>query len=294
MINISSDPSPEPEIQEDRMEERTIRELASPDVAITQNMCMQYPDGECELKSWLIHLLPKFHGLAREDSYHHLKEFHVVCSSMRPTTVTEEHIKLKAFPFSLQDAAKNWLYCLPPGSINTWETLKRLFLEKFFPASRVAAIRKDIYGIRQQERESLHEYWERFKKLCASCPHHQINEHLLIQYFYEGLSIMDRQMIDAASGGSLVDKTPTNARQLIENMASNHQQFSTRSNSITLLKGTHGVEASYVADHKKIEGKLDDLAAMVRTLTDLQKSLSLLLYVEFVLLLIILQRLVLC
>jgi len=131
---------------------------------------------------------------------------------MRPTTVIEEYIKLKAFPFSLQDVAKNWLYCLPLGSINTWETLKRLFLENFFPTSIVAAIRKDIYGIRQQERENLHEYWERFKKLCASCPHHQINEHLLIQYFYEGLSIMDRQMIDAASGGSLVDKTPTNAR----------------------------------------------------------------------------------
>jgi len=172
VINISSDPSPEPEIQEDRMEERTIRELASRDAAITQNMCIQYPDGECELKSGLIHLLPKFHGLAGEDPYHHLKEFHVVCSSMRPTTMTEEHIKLKAFPFSLQDAAKNWLYCLPPGSINTWETLKRLFLEKFFPTSRVAAIHKDIYGIRQQERENLHEYWERFKKLCASCPHH--------------------------------------------------------------------------------------------------------------------------
>jgi len=56
----------------------------------------------------------------------------------------------------LQDAAKNWLHYLPPGSINTWGTLKRLFLEKFFPASRVIAIRKDIYGIRQQERESLH------------------------------------------------------------------------------------------------------------------------------------------
>ena len=91
-----------------------------------------------------------------------------------------------------------------------------------------------------------------------------------------------------------MDKTPTNARQLIETMASNHQQFSTRSNSITLLKGTYGVEASYVADHKKLEGKLDDLAAMVRTLTDLQKKLIPSLYVEFVLLLIILQRLVLC
>jgi len=44
VINISSDSSPKPEIQEDRMEERTIKELASPDAAITQNMCIQYPD----------------------------------------------------------------------------------------------------------------------------------------------------------------------------------------------------------------------------------------------------------
>ena len=80
---------------------------------------------------------------------------------------------------------------------------------------------------------------------------------------------MDRQMIDVASGGALVDKMPTHARQLIENMASNHQQFTTMNNSITLLRGIHGVETSYVADHKKIEGKLDDLAAMVRTLADL-------------------------
>ena len=34
---------------------------------------------------------------------------------------------------------------------------------------------------------------------------------------------MDRQMIDATSGATLLDKTLTNARHLIENMASNHQ-----------------------------------------------------------------------
>jgi len=71
---------------------------------------------------------------------------------MRHTIVTKEHLKLKAFSFSLQDAANNWLYYLTPGSINTWETLKRLFMVKFIPASRVAAINIDICGIRQQER----------------------------------------------------------------------------------------------------------------------------------------------
>ncbi|XP_022880996.1 uncharacterized protein LOC111398309 [Olea europaea var. sylvestris] len=80
----------------------------------------------------------------------------------------------------------------------------------------------------QNSRESLHEYWERFKRLCASCPHHQISEQLLIQYFYEGLLPTDRSMIDVASGGALVDKTPEGAKNLIANMATNSQQFGTR------------------------------------------------------------------
>ena len=106
--------------------------------------------------------------------------------------------------------------------------MKKQFLEKFFPASRAANIRKDICGIRQFNGETLYEYWERFKQLCASCPQHQIPDQLLIQYFYEGLSTMDRNMIDAASGGALVHKTPTEAINLISNMAANSQQFGTR------------------------------------------------------------------
>jgi len=70
--------------------------------------------------------------------------------------------------------------------------LKRVFLEKIFPASRITSIRNEICGIRQQYRESLYEYWERFKRLCTSYPYHQINEQLLIQYFYEGLMAIDR------------------------------------------------------------------------------------------------------
>ena len=73
--------------------------------------------------------------------------------------------------------------------------------------------------------ETLYEYWERFKKLSASCPHHQISEQLLIQYFYEGLLPMERSIIDAANGGALVNKTPEASKQLIANMAANSQQF---------------------------------------------------------------------
>ncbi|XP_019183634.1 PREDICTED: uncharacterized protein LOC109178454 [Ipomoea nil] len=199
-----------------------------------------------ELKSGLIHLLPSFRGLAGEDPHKHLKEFHVVCLSMKPTGVTEEQIKLRAFPFSLKDSAKDWLYYLPSGSITTWNNLKTLFLEKYFPASRAANIRKEICGIRQNNGESLYEYWERFKKLCASCPHHQISDQLLIQYFYEGLFPMDRGMIDAASGGALVDKTPDAARNLIANMAANSQQF--------VVNPRENASAIVLRSGKEIEG----------------------------------------
>ncbi|XP_062145993.1 uncharacterized protein LOC133853988 [Alnus glutinosa] len=210
---------------------RTLKELAAPDLN-QQPLCITFPTLDAtttfELKSGLIHLLPTFHGLAGEDPHKHLKELHVVCTSMKPTRVTEEQIKLRAFSFSLKDSANDWFYYLPSGSITTWNEMKRLFLEKYFPASRASNIRKEICGVRQHNGESLHEYWERFKKLCASCPHHQINEQLLIQYFYEGLLPIDRNMIDASSGGALVDKTPEAARNLIANMTANSQQFGTR------------------------------------------------------------------
>ena len=147
----------------------------------------------------------------------------IVCSSMRPTGVTKEQIKLRAFPFSLTDSAKEWLYYLPSGTITTWNGMKKAFLERYFPSSKAANIRKEIYGIRQYNGETLYEYWERFKKLCASCPHHQISEQLLIQYFYEGLLPMERSMIDTASGGAVVDKTPEAIRLLISNMSANSQ-----------------------------------------------------------------------
>ena len=97
---------------------RTLKKLAALEVAY-QPLCIQYPDidVDSELKSGLIRLLPKFHGLASEDQHKHLKEFHVVCSTMKPQGVEEDHIKLRAFHFSLANAAKDWLYYLTVGAV---------------------------------------------------------------------------------------------------------------------------------------------------------------------------------
>ncbi|XP_057444282.1 uncharacterized protein LOC130736467 [Lotus japonicus] len=238
-------------------------------VAVFDNMaeegplCIQYPeDVPCVLKTGLIHLLPKFGGLAGEDPHMHIKEFRTVISTMKPPEVDKDHICLKAFPHSLQGTAKTWLYNLPPSSIASWDDLKRKFLEKFFPASRTTSIRKDISGIRQLHGETLHEYWERFKTLCVSCPHHQISEQLLVQYFYEGLLNMERHLIDAACGGALNDMTPTEARQLFEKMAANSQQFQTRSNDAVKTVNEIGTDPRM----DKLEKRVETIASLVTQL----------------------------
>ncbi|RDX76524.1 hypothetical protein CR513_43472, partial [Mucuna pruriens] len=69
---------------------RTLKELVTLDV-LYQPLCIQYPHLELAqlygLKSRLIHLLPKFHGLVGEDPHKHLKEFHVIYSTMRPQRI---------------------------------------------------------------------------------------------------------------------------------------------------------------------------------------------------------------
>ena len=71
-------------------------------------------------------------------------------------------------------------------------------------------------------------------------------------------------MIDAASGGALGDMTPAEARNLIEKMASNSQQFSARNDAIA-IRGVHEVATnpSASSETKKLEGKLDALVNLV-------------------------------
>ncbi|KAK4383695.1 hypothetical protein Sango_2750900 [Sesamum angolense] len=123
--------------------EWTINEMTSPDLN-KKPLCIEYPtlDVDFELKSGLIHLLPTFRGLTGEDPHKHIKEFHVVCSGMRPQGVTEEQVKLRAFPFSLGDKAKDWLYSLPSGTIVSWNELKKNFLRTTSPLPEQQTSRK--------------------------------------------------------------------------------------------------------------------------------------------------------
>ncbi|KAB2632556.1 S ribonuclease [Pyrus ussuriensis x Pyrus communis] len=104
---------------------RTIKELSASGMDNAAPLCIQYPRAtqdktdEFELKSSLLDHIPKYHGLSMEDPNKHLKEFEVVCSSMTPINVDANILKMKAFPFSLLEKAKDWLYELAPGTVTS-------------------------------------------------------------------------------------------------------------------------------------------------------------------------------
>ena len=207
---------------------RTLRELTNPDLT-QQPLAITVPPLEqgvtFELKSGVINLLPQFHGLAGEDPIMHLSEFHDICMCSKPSNVTEEQIKMRAFGFTLKDAARNWYYHLPTGTITTWAQLHKAFLDKYFPAKKATALKRAIANVEQADDETLYDYCERFTRLCASCPYHGFEEQELVLHLYNGLLDQERRIIDAACNGSVLNLTPAAARSRIHDIAEGSRSF---------------------------------------------------------------------
>lgn len=139
--------------------------------------------------------------------------------------MTDDAIRLRLFPFSLKDKAKLWLMSQLQDSIHTWDDLVKKFLAKFFPPVKSAKFRKDIMSFSEYDKEPLYEAWERFKELLRKCPHHELPAWMQVQTFYNGLSQTSRTLVDAAAGGAVMGKTPTEAFKLFETMASNNDEW---------------------------------------------------------------------
>ncbi|GAU50675.1 hypothetical protein TSUD_187590 [Trifolium subterraneum] len=74
-------------------------------------------------------------------------------------------IKCKLFPLSLTRGASTWWRNLPPGSIDSWEELCRMFTAHFTTSRRHPKTVASIKAIVQGPEESLRNYIERFNKV---------------------------------------------------------------------------------------------------------------------------------
>ncbi|CAM8975183.1 unnamed protein product [Rhodiola kirilowii] len=197
-------------------------ELSAPNFR-NQPWCI-YEGPELEgivINSAVVHHLPKFSGRQGESATIHLQRLHGICQNLRPYGVEVEDFKLKAFYFSLIDAANDWFLSLPSDSIQTWDQMQKKFLKKYYPAGRAMQVRKQLQDLRQGPNESMYDYLEKFNHLEQSCCNLGLPEKLVIEYLLDGLRPLDSMLLDASAGGTIMNLPLGRIRKLIADVAEN-------------------------------------------------------------------------
>ncbi|GKA33114.1 reverse transcriptase domain-containing protein, partial [Tanacetum coccineum] len=91
----------------------------------------------------------------------------------------------------------------------------------------VTKLRNEITKFEQKPHELLFEAWERYKLSIDRCPNHNMLLVTQIDTFYNGLTLSHRDTINAAAGGTFMQKTPEECYELIENMTAHHNHWDT-------------------------------------------------------------------
>ncbi|OMO94561.1 Retrotransposon gag protein [Corchorus olitorius] len=185
-------------------------------------LCVDYPNLDFEIPTNALQKLPTFYGYEDEDPHVHIVDFFRACTMV--PKIPQEQVQIRIFPLTLEREAKRWFYSLPPKSITSWDQLHKKFLERYFPVSKISKVRREIMSAEQLPGETWWQFWQRFNTLCNTCPYHSILEHTLIRIFYDGLEAKNRKIIDAASQGTLTNKNPIEARELVNQLADNIHQ----------------------------------------------------------------------
>ncbi|XP_048229383.1 uncharacterized protein LOC125369942 [Ricinus communis] len=139
----------------------------------------------------------------------HIDSFLEKCDTFKINNVSDDAIRLRLFPFSLRDRAKEWLKDEGISTFDSWDKLVKAFLAKFLGQEKTARLRTELSTLRQLDDESL--YWRRI-------------------------------YIDAASGGNFVEKVPIEAKAFLEKMAAN-DNFHSGGRKSAKKGGKHEVDA---------------------------------------------------
>ncbi|CAM8999431.1 unnamed protein product [Rhodiola kirilowii] len=210
----------------------------------------------------VVHHLPKFSGTKGESATSHLTRFHGICLNLKPCGVEVDDFKLKAFYFSLTDAATDWFLSLPSDSIYTWEQMQRQFVSKYYPAGRAMQVRRQLQELKQGPSENMYEYVEKFNALEKSCCNLELPEKLVVEYMLDGLRRLDRKLLEASAGGNLMNLTPARVRQKIQEVAES-ERFQDES-----TKEDEYVRARNVS---KVEPSVSAMAELIRELKDMMQ-----------------------
>ena len=218
------------------------------------------------IDSHVMSMLPIFHGKPFEDPYRHVDKLSQVCEINQIHNVSADVMKMKLFPATLRDRAKDWFLKLGK-EFTSWTEMEEEFLRKYYSIGKTTSIRKAMREFTQGLSETFHEALERLRDLTRECPHHGVSNHELTQIFYDGLGPQDRYLLDAASSDTFMSKFEDEAMELIETVVENshHNAAKPFERGATLKGGL--IDAKSVETGMLLE-KIDRMAEVQNLLLD--------------------------
>ncbi|GJW28122.1 hypothetical protein Tco_0044997 [Tanacetum coccineum] len=121
--------------------------------------------------------------------------------------------------------AKRWVDRLPPRTVDSWDLLKKAFIQRYCPPSKTANQLEEIRNFKQEGDETLYQAWEWYNDLLYKCPTHDINNHQKILTFALFKGIRLNLLCVIFYMYTITRTTPVQALTAIQTMADHSQKW---------------------------------------------------------------------
>nr|GEU40205.1 hypothetical protein [Tanacetum cinerariifolium] len=185
-----------------------------------------------------------FSGNKNDDAHEHVERVLDNFSLFNIPGVTHDAVMLHVFPITLTEAAKGWVDRLPPGTVDSWDLLKKYLSSKgtVHHPIPLKSLKTSITSIRKAMKHytklgkgrydvsvpALHKKPRRTKTY-TPYPEDSYTLHQKVNIFFSGLSTMNCQLLD--SQGLIPGMTPAQALTTMKTMADHSQKWHDGSSS---------------------------------------------------------------
>ncbi|GKE80625.1 hypothetical protein Tco_1550625 [Tanacetum coccineum] len=98
-----------------------------------------------------------FSGNKNDDAHEHVERALYIVSLFNILGVTHDAVMLRVFPITLIGAAKRWVDRLSPRTVDSWDILKKDFIQRYCPPLKTAKQLEDIHNFKKEGDETLYQ-----------------------------------------------------------------------------------------------------------------------------------------
>ncbi|XP_042067225.1 uncharacterized protein LOC121810531 [Salvia splendens] len=160
------------------------------------------------------------------DANRHLTKFVEIAYTTKINGVDDDIVRVRLFPFSLTDAAKELYDCLPADKTTNWKDLVVLFLDKYYPPGTILKLKCEIFQFIQGYDEPLYKALARFKALLRKCPTHGFGIDHQVGILYNGFNKKISSLLDSVANRGFLRKGGVASMEVIEELATQSRGWS--------------------------------------------------------------------